>query len=77
MRSIKLQNHLIKDEPFQSISTELIIILTFFILLFLETSGSVFHGGFQPRFPFYSDEGSECSLQSGLFTTDSSTVGAT
>jgi len=46
-------------------------------LFVLGNGGAFFHGGLLFRFPFYSDEGLECSLQSGLITKDSSTVGAT
>jgi len=34
-------------------------------LFVLGNGGPFFHGGLLFRFPFYSDEGLECSLQSG------------
>ena len=55
------------------------ILIPKFILLscdfFWGNESSVFHSGFQSRFPFYSDKGLECSFQSGLFNRESSTIG--
>jgi len=55
------------------------ILISKFILLssgffFREMKVQFFIVVFSPA-PFYSDKGSECSLQSGLFNRESSTIG--